>query len=364
MGIFKAATGAAGGVMADQWLEFFYCNSLPNDVLAMKGQKRTGENSANTKGEKDVISDGSIIAVNDGQCAIVIELGKIIGVFKDPGEHVFHSKHTKSIFSGGGLSGIGSQIGERFGFGGDVAIHQFVMYIDTKEQLNYPFSGTFQTRMTDKNTGLDYLATVHIGGIFSFRITDPELFYKRICGNATGTVLKKDIEPQLSAEVISAMAVAAANVCEEGINPAELPAHTEQFCRILKSSMTEKWSSLRGFTVISSAISSLSIAEEDLRAFQNAQRAKMLTDPRMAAATLVDAQAQAMTTAAQNGGGTGLFGVAAVNALSGNAAPAADTQAKPENIFLQSSPPKLWRCKCGNMNTTNFCENCGAKRPE
>ena len=350
--------------MADQWLEFFYCGSLPDGVLAQKGQKRIGNNSSNTKGEQDVISDGSVIAVNDGQCAIVVELGKIIGVYPDPGEHTFHSKRTKSIFSGGGIGGIGSQIGERIGFGGIAAVHQFVMYIDTKEQLNYPFSGTFQTRMFDEGTHFDYLAKVHISGLFSFRITDPALFYKTICHTSTGKVLKSDIVTQLSAEFNTAMAVAVNKVCEAGINPAALPSHTEKLCREVKACMTEKWVSLRGFTVTSAAIGSIYIAEEDLRAFQSMQRAKMLTDPAMAAATLVDAQAQAMTGAAKNGG-TGLFGVALVNAAAGSTqAPSSETPKPATNPLQQSGPPKLWRCRCGSMNTSNYCENCGARRPQ
>ena len=66
MGLIRAAMGAAGGVMADQWKEFIYCESMPADVLACKGSKRTGGRSSNTRGEDNVISNGSVIAVNDG----------------------------------------------------------------------------------------------------------------------------------------------------------------------------------------------------------------------------------------------------------------------------------------------------------
>ena len=50
MGLIKAAFGAAGGVLADQWKEYYYCDSISEDVLMVKGQKRTGKRSSNTKG--------------------------------------------------------------------------------------------------------------------------------------------------------------------------------------------------------------------------------------------------------------------------------------------------------------------------
>ena len=72
MGLIKAAMGSAGGVLADQWKEFFYCDSMPPEILMMKGQKRTSSHgrSSNTSGEDNIISNGSKIAVNNGQCMI------------------------------------------------------------------------------------------------------------------------------------------------------------------------------------------------------------------------------------------------------------------------------------------------------
>ncbi|MBR3149164.1 MAG: SPFH domain-containing protein, partial [Eubacterium sp.] len=150
MGIFKAAGGAVGGVLADQWLEMYVCESMPSDVLAQRGTKRVNENSSNTKGEENIISDGSLIIVNEGQCVIVVEQGKCIGVYDKPGENVYQSKKTGSIFSGGGLKSIGKQTIERIGFGGDVAIHQFVMYIDVKEKMNNEFAVSVPLSVVNK----------------------------------------------------------------------------------------------------------------------------------------------------------------------------------------------------------------------
>lgn len=363
MGIFKAAAGSLGGVMADQWLEMYYCDSMPQDVLARRGQKRVSENSANTKGSENVISDGSLIVVNEGQCAIVVELGKIIGIYDTPGENTFHSKRSGSIFSGAGIKGIGKQTAERFGFGGDVAIHQFVMYLDTKEHFGNPFSLAVPLSVTDKNTGFEYYATVNMGGVFSFRITNPETFYKNICGNSIGTVYKTLVQPQLATEFNSAATVALDKICGAGVEPTDIAKSVGDICAAIQEAMTEKWVSLRGFTVTSVAIDTIGIQRDDLKAFQTIQRAKMLTDPAMAAATLTAAQADAMQAAAVNPNGAGFVGMAAVM----NTAAAPVQQApKPTNLFLQkdTAKPTLWRCACGSMNTTNFCEKCGAKRPD
>ena len=80
MGLIKAGIGALGGTLADQWKEFFYCEALPNDVLMRKGEKRVSGRSSNTKGNDNIISNGSGIAVADGQCMIIVEQGKIVGV--------------------------------------------------------------------------------------------------------------------------------------------------------------------------------------------------------------------------------------------------------------------------------------------
>ena len=167
MGIIKAFTGATGGVMADQWLEMYYCDSIPQGILAQRGFKHTSERSSNTKGDENVISDGSVIVVNEGQSAIAVEQGKVIGCYTQPGEHVFHGG-SASIFSGGGVKGIGKEIFTRVGFGGDVAIHQYILYLDMKEHMGNPFSVSFPICVTDEEIGMELTATARArrGGPF------------------------------------------------------------------------------------------------------------------------------------------------------------------------------------------------------
>ena len=393
MGIIKAVAGATGGTMADQWLEMYYCDSIPQGILAYRGKKRVSERSSNTKGDENVISDGSVIVVNEGQSALAVEQGKVIGCYTQPGEHVFHGG-SASVFSGGGMKGIGKEIFNRVGFGGDVAVHQYILYIDMKEQLGNPFSVSFPICVTDEEIGLQLTATARVKGVFSFRITDPMAFYQKIFRGASGTMSVNDVLPQLQAEYATAMMEASAKLFTGSLRLSDLPGKVAKIADAVSQCMTEKWVGLRGFTVVSTAIESLTVYDKDMRTIQTIQRAKINRDPAMAAATLTTAQADAMTEAAGNENG-GFVAVRAVyppapdpapmpNAFQAPTAqpipnvahfptaqklpnvPVAPKPQPTQNIFLtpdDENKPKLWYCpNCRKMRTSKFCPECGEKR--
>lgn len=352
MGIFKAAGGSVGGVLADQWLEFYSCSAMPQDVLAQRGQKKISKNSSNTKGSENVISDGSTILVADNQCALVIEKGAIIAHYQTPGENVFHSEHTKSLFSKGGLKSVAKQSFERFGYGGEVPVYQIVMYLDLRERMNNAFSMDTIINIKDRNTDMRFDARLSLSGTFSFHITDPVTFYKNICGNRTGTVYVKEVQPQITAELEQELRIVLAEICEKGVSPTDIESSIDDIIDAATQRITEEWTTLRGFGITSLAISDLHLIKGDLETLQSVQKAKALTDPTLAAATLVGAQAQAVQDAAQNtSGGGGFFAV---------------NTSKSANPFLEKkqSSLKLVRFPCGHYNTASakFCEECGAKK--
>ena len=136
MGLIKAAAGAVGGTLADQWKEFFYCDALDKSVLAVKGQKRTSSRSSNTKGNDNIISNGSGIAVADGQCMMIVEQGKVVEFCAEPGEFTYDSSTEPSIFTGGfgkGLLETFKTVGKRFTYGGATGKDQRVYYFNRKE---------------------------------------------------------------------------------------------------------------------------------------------------------------------------------------------------------------------------------------
>ena len=384
MGLIKAGLGALGGVMADQWKEFFYCDSLENDVLMVKGQKRVGGRSSNTKGSDNVISNGSGIAVADGQCMIIVEQGKIVEVCAEPGEFTYDSSTEPSIFSGklgDTIKETFKTIGKRFTYGGDTGKDQRVYYFNTKEIMDNKF-GTMNPvpfRVVDSKIGLDIDVSVRCSGLYSYKIADPLLFYTNVCGNIQAEFLREEIDKQLKTEFISALGPAMGKLSDLEIRPNQIANHNIELEAAMNEILSKKWGELRGLKVVSVALNPIILTDEDAEIIKQAQKAAMYKDPTMAAATMVGAQADAMKTAAGNSAGamTGFMGMGmAMNAGGMNAqslyemgqqqkaqapAPApAQTQA-PVN---QTTTSNTWKCSCGSEATGNFCPECGSKRPE
>ena len=390
MGLIKAGLGALSGTMADQWKEFFYCESIDNDVLAVKGQKRTSKRSSNNKGSDNIITSGSGIAVADGQCMMIVEQGKIVDICAEPGEYTYDASTEPSIFSGDLGSAIKNTfqtIGKRFTYGGDTGKDQRVYYFNTKELVDNKFGtpNPIPFRVVDQNIGLDIDVSVRCSGVYSFRIADPLLFYANVCGNFEQQYDKEQISGQLKTEFISALQPAFANISQQGIRPSALPAHAMELCDAMNQALTQKWSQIRGLVIVSVAMNPITLPEEDAQMIKEAQRMAMLRNPAMAAATLVGAQADAMKTAAGNSAGamTGFMGMNMANTAGGlnvQTLYAMGQQPTSQPQMQQPTPqPQMqqapaqpaaapsagqWKCSCGAMVSGNFCPNCGSKKPE
>ena len=390
MGLIKAGLGALSGTMADQWKEFFYCESIDNDVLAVKSQKRTSKRSSNNKGNDNIITSGSGIAVADGQCMMIVEQGKIVDICAEPGEYTYDASTEPSIFSGDLGSAIKNTfqtIGKRFTYGGDTGKDQRVYYFNTKELVDNKFGtpNPIPFRVVDQNIGLDIDVSVRCSGVYSFRIADPLLFYANVCGNFEQQYDKEQISGQLKTEFISALQPAFANISQQGIRPSALPAHAMELCDAMNQALTQKWSQIRGLVIVSVAMNPITLPEEDAQMIKEAQRMAMLRNPAMAAATLVGAQADAMKTAAGNSAGamTGFMGMNMANTAGGlnvqnlyamGQQPTSQTQMQQPTPQpqMQQAPAQpaaapsagQWKCSCGAMVSGNFCPNCGSKKPE
>ena len=380
MGLLKAGLGAAGGVMADQWKEFIYCESMPADVLACKGSKRTGGRSSNTSGEDNVISNGSVIAVNDGQGMLVVQNGKIIEVALEPGEFVFDTGSEPSVFSGNlgdSIKETFANIGSRFTFGGDAGKDQRVYFINTKEIIGnkYGTASPVPFRVVDNNIGLDVDISVRCNGEYSYRITNPLLFYTNVCGNVTDSYTRDKIDSQLKSELLTALQPAFAKISEQGIRYSSLPGHTMEMADALNDVLSSKWRNLRGLEIVSFGVSSVKASEEDEKMLKEMQRNAAFMDPTRAAAHLVGAQASAMQAAAnnQNAGPAMAFmgmnmagqagGVNAQNLYQMGAQQAAQQPAPA--AAAPAAPAGAWTCpQCGKTATGKFCPECGAKKPE
>ena len=401
MGLIKAGIGALGSTLADQWKEFFYCEALNHDMLVVKGQKRVGNRSSNTKGSDNIISNGSGIAVADGQCMIIVEQGKVVEVCAEPGEFTYDSSSEPSIFAGN----LGSSIlesfktlGRRFTYGGDTAKDQRVYYFNTKELIDNKFGtpNPIPFRVVDSKIGLDVDVSVRCSGVYSYKIADPILFYTNVCGNVEKEYTRDTLDSQLKTEFISALQPAFGRLSEMELRPNQIVTHNTELEQAMNEALSAKWGELRGLQVVSVALGSVTLPEEDAEMIKQAQRTAIMRDPTMAAATLIGAQADAMKAAAanENGAMTGFMGMGmAMNAGGGMNAQNlyAMGQQQPQQQQPASAQPQdgwkcscgavvsgnfcpqcgtkkpqqgVWKCACGTENSGNFCQNCGAKRPE
>lgn len=377
MGLIKAGIGALGGTLADQWKEFFYCESMPKEVLVTKGQKRISGRSSNTKGNDNIISNGSGIAVADGQCMIIVEQGKVVEVCAEPGEFTYDTSTEPSIFSGKlGESILASfkTIGKRFTYGGDTGKDQRVYYFNTKELIDNKFGtpNPIPFRVVDSKIGLDVDVSVRCSGVYSYKIVDPLLFYTNVCGNVEQEYTRDELESQLKTEFISALQPAFGKLSDLELRPNQIVSHNTELEDAMNVALSAKWGELRGLKIVSIALGSVTLPDEDADMIKQAQRVAIMRDPAMAGATLVGAQADAMKTAAGNSAGamTGFMGMGmAMNAGGMNAQNlfAMGQQQAQQQAQHQQAPaapaPGTWKCTCGTMATGKFCPECGSQKP-
>ena len=375
MGLIKAGIGALGGTLADQWKEFFYCEAMPKEVLVTKGQKRITSRSSNTKGNDNIISNGSGIAVADGQCMIIVDQGKVVEVCAEPGEFTYDSSSEPSIFAGKlGESIIATfkTIGKRFTYGGDTGKDQRVYYFNTKELIDNKFGtpNPIPFRVVDSKIGLDVDVSVRCSGVYSYKIADPILFYTNVCGNVEKEYTRDELDSQLKTEFVSALQPAFGHLSELELRPNQIVTHNTDLENAMNDALSTKWGELRGLKVVSIALGSVTLPDEDADMIKQAQRAAIMRDPTMAAATLVGAQADAMKAAASNEAGamTGFMGLGMAMNAGGGAGAAQNLFAmgqQQQQQAQQAAPaPGGWTCACGASVNGNFCPNCGAKKPE
>ncbi len=385
MGLIKAITAAAGGAMADQWREYFYCDSLDADVLVAKGRKRSsGRGAGNNKGEDNIISNGSAVAINEGQCMIIVDQGKVVEFCAEPGEFTYDASSEPSLLYGSlgeNVKKTFSMIGRRFTFGGETAKDQRVYFFNTKEIMGnkYGTASPVPFRVVDENIGLDVDISLRCNGEYSYKITDPLLFYTNVCGNVTDNFERSEIDSQLKTELMTALQPAFAKISAMGIRYSAVPAHTEELANALNEVLSAKWSELRGIEIVSFGVNTMKASAEDEAMIKELQKSAVLRNPNMAAATLVGAQAEAMKAAASNTSTGPMMAFAGMNManqaggmnaqqlfqMGQQAAPTQAAPVQPAAPAPEPAPDKQgWTCACGKAgNTGKFCSECGAPMP-
>ena len=371
MGLIKAGIGALGGVLADQWKEFFYCDALDMDTLVVKGQKKTSRRSSNTRGSDNIISNGSGIAVADGQCMIIVEQGKVVEFCAEPGEYTYDSSTEPSIFAGSfgeSLRQTFQQIGKRFTYGGDTGKDQRVYYFNTKEIMGNKFGtpSPIIFEVINKRIGMSRTVNVRCNGVYSYNISDPILFYTKVCGNVQQAYTRDQIDEQMKADFISALQPAFGALAEQELRPAQIPAKANELKQAMNEALQADWVS-RGITIAKIALNPITLNPEDMKKIQDMEDAMTMgANPYMMAGRMTGATANAMEAAAANESGamTGFMGMGMAGGAMGGGFNAAQNFYN-MGVQQQNAAPAQdgWKCACGATATGKFCPECGAKKP-
>ena len=369
MGLIKAALGSLTSTLGDQWREYFYCDSMTDDVLACKGSKRVSGKSSNTKGSDNVISNGAVIAVNEGQAMMIVEQGQIVEFAAEAGEFTWNSSTEPSLFYGKlgeNLKGTWDTMVKRFGFGGDTAKDQRIYFFNLKEIMGnkYGTPNPVPFRVVDANIGLDMDISIRCNGEYSYKITDPMLFYKNVCGNVDSVYPRSRFDSQLKAEFLTCLQPAFAKISGMGIRYSALPGHTAEMAQAMNQVLTQKWSGLRGISIVSVGVNSVTASAEDEATIKELQKSAVFRNTNMAAAHMVQAQAEAMKNAASNENGA-MMGFLGMNMAQTAGGLNANQLFQMGANQPQSPAPATngWTCTCGNVNTGKFCTECGAMQP-
>ena len=395
LGIWEAAKSTFGGQLGDQYLEFFECPSIDNDVLMVKGRRRITKNSKNRNGEDNIITNGSVIAVNEGQCMIIVDQGQIVEFCAQPGEFVYDTSKEPSLLYGKlgeNVKGSVNTYLRRIQFGGDTGRDQRIYFFNLKEIYDNPFgtASPIPFRVVDNRIGLDLDTTVRCHGVYTFKIVDPILFYKNVAGNQADRYTKDLLISHLKQAVATSLAPALAEVSALGIRYNEVSKYPKEIGEALNKQLTAEWVEKRGIAVIDVALQTPKLSDEDEAMIKELQKTAVYTNPAMAAAFEIQSKGEAWKIGAANSGGAvhGFAGLGMMGGMPGSSGSAFDVlqntqaqnpymaqqqQAQQQNMAFgavaapapQAAPVAGWTCTCGATgNTGKFCMECGAKRVE
>ncbi len=364
MGLIKAAVASASSTLADQWLEYFYCDSLSNNELIKKGVKVVSKGS-NTKGSENIISNGTGIAINEGQGVIIVEDGKIVEFSVEPGRFTWDSSSEPSLFDSGwkGLKESFATFGKRFTMGGTPGKDQRVYFVNLKEIFDNKFGTASPMAYKDPTYRGIY---IRYYGQYTFKIEDPIKFYTNVAGNVSNTYTKDEFDSQSKAEFVNALDTTIAKLADENVQYNDIPKKQMELAKYMNDALDEEWNDKRGIVISSVAIEKVTPDDESRKRIEDIDDAIMYSDKRVAAGRLVDAQASAMEKAASNEAGAmqGFMGYGMANQAGNNIAGMFDDQTQTATPSAASSQGTTWTCpKDGTVNTGKFCSECGTPKP-
>ncbi|CDA16153.1 MAG: SPFH domain-containing protein [Clostridia bacterium] len=368
MGLIKAAVGAIGSTLKDQWKEAIRCEDLGNDILMMKKTSQTG-----------VISNKSTVIVGPGQCAIIYDNGRVIDATAEEGVYTFDDSSTPSFFAGQ-FGEVFKEMWQRFTYNGATAKQQAVFFFNIKEIIKNNFgtpapipfqdwSHPIPNQMTGQMIPLR--VEVKCFGKYTFKISNPAAFMNEIAGTAN-VYRKADLLEQMRAEVIASFQNVLNELgnSEHKVPVLELPSRTDEIKRTMDEKVFDEPLRRRGISIIGFAVESVTLDEDSEKKIDSYE---LSSNSYMQQGTLVGAYSNAVQDAAKNANGAanGFMGIGMMNMASGNVMTGAATgpwqngNTNNQTITNEQVVDKkdTWECpNCKKEVEGNFCSTCGTKK--
>jgi len=366
MGLIKAAIQAVGSTLSDQYLEFFTCDSLGKEILVKKGARKMSRGS--NKGDAEVISNGSKIAVPEGTALLLVDAGEVTDFTTEAGMYTWDASSAPSCFgSSGFLEGAKQSIADlwnRIKAGGEIPMQQRVYFVNMLEIIDNKFGSAAPIMYPDP----DYkLIDLRLNGTFSFRIENPVTFFKSVVGNVADDYKRSELADQIKTEFMQKISEALNKLGSvDKIVYSHLLAEQTRLRDYMNQALDDEWLEGRGMVVVSAAFGGISPTDESKEKIKKFDETLFMSQGNRAAVNYVTATADAMKTAAANESGVAntMFGMGMLQNVSGGTGAAAigSLQQGPAG-GAPSGQPEGWTCVCGATgNTGNNCPECGKSR--
>ena len=315
MGLIKAAIDAGKSTLADQWLEYVYCERMDDDVLMRRGISKKG--GSNLKGTDNILTNGSKIVVSEDQCLVVVSEGKIVDFTTEAGRYTYDKGSQPSMFYGGFGKGIidsFKEFGGRFISGGVVPHDERVYFINTRHIKGNKFGTSTPIPFRDSEFGLT--VDIRCYGEYVFQVTDPIKFYHTFGGNVEGDyVIDSSFREQFSADFLQALQPALGKVAMQRVSYDMLPGAVKEISEAVNEELDSTWGE-QGINVVRVSIASATPTEESAEKVKAAQNDRLYAmNPAMQGARANAAASEAIKDAANNDAGamTGFMGVGMLN---------------------------------------------------
>lgn len=380
MGIIKAVISGVGGALADQWIDVFEPADMGDQTVFTRGVKL--KKGSNTKGNDDVITDGSVVRVYDNQFMILTDGGKVIDYTAEPGYYKVSNSSSPSLFNGQ----FGDALKESFNrikYGGMTPQSQKVFFINLQEIKGIKFGTRNPVNYFDNFYNAELFIRAH--GTYSIKITDPLKFYAEAIPRNAEKVEIGEINEQYLSEFLEALQSAINQMSADGERISFVTSKGRELSKYMASILDEDWNQMRGMEVQAVGLASISYDEESQKLINKRNEGAMLSDPTIREGYVQGQIAEGINAAGSNANGAAMgfmgvgMGMQAGGAFMGTASQAnmqqmqmqqqqqqqmQQQQAMPQNPQpAAAAGATAWTCECGQVNSGKFCSNCGKPAP-